>query len=239
MNDEIFLDKNLEVSNTNLQEEQNSFLQSSLGQAVNFAVDTGLRALLPDMIENEVIDIKNTFVNEGFSEAINQVVQKACDVGKSIVGIFTGNFESISQAQKAVEKGGLLDGISDAIDFTLDKAKKSGILSKNISKIIKDGKNVLLDNVSSGIKKEFEDQTKNIEKLETYTKNWQESFENENLKDMEKYIKKIKSTLEKVLPIEKLITEARKIENMHELIKNNGGNFNLDDDELELANILA
>lgn len=239
MNDEIFLDKNLEISNTNLQEEQNSFLQSSLGQAVNFAVDTGLRALLPDMIENEVIDIKNTFVNEGFSEAINQVVQKACDVGKSILGIFTGNFESISQAQKAVEKGGLLDGISDAIDFTLDKAKKSGLLSKNISKIIKDGKNVLLDNVSSGIKKEFEDQTKNIEKLETYTKNWQESFENENLKDMEKYIIKIKSTLEKVLPLEKLITEARKIENMHELIKNNGGNFNLDDDELELANILA
>ena len=236
MDKEIEIDENIELSENN---EQSNFLQSTLGKVIDFSLDTGLRAILPDIIEDEVIDIKDTLVNEGFSEAIDKVVNTAIDFGKSAIGIVTGNFESVSQAEKAVEKGGIIDGVSSALDFVLDKVNDLGFISDDITNIIKKGKEVLLDNVSSNIKKEFETQTENIENLSSYTNSWKEGFENQDLEQMDKFIEKIQNTLSQTMPIEKLINEARTIENLHELIKNNGGNFNLTNQELELANLLS
>lgn len=236
------MDKNIEIDeNINLKEdnEQNSFLQTTLGQVIDFSVDTGLRAILPDIVEDEVISIKDTLVNEGFSEAVDKVIDSAINFGKSALGIVTGNFESVSQAETAVEKGGIIDGVSNALDFVLDKVSDFGLVSDNITNVIKKGKDVLLNNVSSNIKKEFKTQTKNIENLNSYTNSWKEGFENQDLEQMEKFMKKIHNVLSKTMPIENLITEARTIENLHELIKNNGGNFNLSEEELKLANSLS
>ena len=237
MNKEITIDENIDLESEN--NSQQNFLESTLGKVINFSVDTGLRAILPDIIEDEVVDIKNTFINEGFSEAINKVVNSAINFGKSAIGIVTGNFESVSQAEKAIEKGGIIDGVSNVIDFTVDKVSDLGIIPNEITSIIKKGKDVLLDNVSSNIKKEFKSQTKNIDNLTSYTNSWKEGFENQDFSQMEKYIKKIQSTLNKTIPIEKLIEEARAIENLHELIKNNGGNFDLSEEQKELAKILT
>ena len=55
---------------------------------------------------------------------------------------------------------------------------------------------------------------------------------------MEREYKKIKEKLKEVMPIEKTITEARQIENIHTLIKNKDGDFNLSKEELELASKL-
>lgn len=237
MSKEITIDENIDLESEN--NSQQSFLESTLGKVINFSVDTGLRAILPDIIEDEVVDIKNTFINEGFSEAINKVVDSAINFGKSAIGIVTGNFESVSQAKKAIEKGGIIDGVSNVIDFTVDKVSDLGIIPDEITSIIKKGKDVLLDNVSSNIKKEFKSQTKNIDNLASYTNSWKEGFENQDFSQMEKYIKKIQSTLNKTMPIEKLIEEARAVENLHELIKNNGGNFDLSEEQKELAKILT
>ena len=49
----------------------------------------------------------------------------------------------------------------------------------------------------------------------------------------------IQKELEKVVPLESVITKARQLENIHNLIKNNGKNFNLTQEELELANKLV
>lgn len=237
MSKEINIDENIDLESEN--NSQQSFLESTLGKVINFSVDTGLRAILPDIIEDEVVDIKNTFINEGFSEAINKVVDSAINFGKSAIGIVTGNFESVSQAEKAIEKGGIIDGVSNVIDFTVDNVSNLGIIPDEITSIIKKGKDVLLDNVSSNIKKEFKSQTKNIDNLASYTNSWKEGFENQDFSQMEKYIKKIQSTLNKTMPIEKLIEEAKAVENLHELIKNNGGNFDLSEEQKELAKILT
>lgn len=217
---------------------QTGFLQSTLGKVVNFAVDTGIRAVLPDIIEDEIINIKDTMMEQGFSEGISEAIKSATDIGKSALGIFTGNFENISQAKKAFEKGGLIDGVSNVLDYTLDKVNNLNVVPDYIINIVKEGKDILLKNVSSEIKKEFSSQTKHIENLEKYTKDWKNAYKDENLEQMEKTIKKVKNTLKKIMPIETLITEAKEIENIHNLIKNNGGNFNLSNEELELTKLL-
>jgi len=55
----------------------------------------------------------------------------------------------------------------------------------------------------------------------------------------ERQFNKIQKELEKVVPLESVITKARQLENIHNLIKNNGKNFNLTQEELELANKLV
>ena len=240
MSNDIEINSNIELDNLeNLDKQQNNFLESTLGQVIDSSVDLGLRAILPNFIEDEVIEIKDTLIKEGFSEAVNKAIDSAIDIGKSALGIVTGKFESVSQAEKAVEKGGIVDSVSDVLDFTLDKVSDMGLLSKNITKVIKSGKDALIDNVSSDIKKEFKTQTKNIETLNKYNNNWKESFEAKDFSSMEKYMKKINNLLNKTLPLENTIKNARTIENLHELIKNNGKSFELTNEELQLAELLG
>ena len=52
---------------------------------------------------------------------------------------------------------------------------------------------------------------------------------------MEKEYKKIEKQLNNIAPIEKIINEAKTIMTLHNLIKNNGQNFNLSKEQLELA----
>ena len=240
MSNDIEINSNIELDNLeNLDKQQNNFLESTLGQVIDSSVDLGLKAILPNFIEDEVIEIKDTLIKEGFSEAVNKAIDNAIDIGKSALGIVTGKFEIVSQAEKAVEKGGIVDSISDVLDFTLDKVSDMGLLSKNITKVIKSGKDALIDNVSSDIKKEFKTQNKNIENLNKYNNSWKESFEAKDFSSMEKYIKKINNLLNKTLPLENTIKNARTIENLHELIKNNGKSFDLTNEELQLAELLG
>ena len=56
---------------------------------------------------------------------------------------------------------------------------------------------------------------------------------------MEREYQKIKDKIKEVIPIEKTIKQAREIENLHLLIKNNGQDFNLTPEQLALAGILT
>lgn len=229
------LENNLKL-NENISE-QNNFLESTLGKVINFSIDTGLKAILPDIIENEVIGIKDTFMNNGFSDAINKTITDAINYGKSALGIKNIDFNNVSQAETAIEKGGIIGGVANAIETTLNKV--NDMIPSNLINIIEKGKDIILNNVSSDIKKEFNVQTENVNNLSLYTKNWKESFNNHDLKTMDKDIKQIQKLLKNTLPIENLIKQAREIENIHLMIKNNNGDFNISDEKLKLANLLA
>ena len=56
---------------------------------------------------------------------------------------------------------------------------------------------------------------------------------------MEREYKKIKEKIKELLPIENTLKEARVIENLHTLINKNGQNFNLTNEQLELAKLLT
>ena len=52
---------------------------------------------------------------------------------------------------------------------------------------------------------------------------------------MEKEYKKIEVQIKNIAPIEKTINDVRTIEVLHNLIKNNGQDFNLSNQQLELV----
>ena len=229
---------NKNIENNITQEMQPSFIETTLGKTINVAIDIGLRAILPDIIEDEFINIKNTIFEEGLKSGINQAINGAINIGKSALGIITGKFDNISQVQTAVKSGGIIDGVSSSLDYVLDKIVDKNLLSNNVVSVIKSGKNSILNNVSKNIENEFLNQISNIDKLSKYETNWRECYENRDFNGMEKEYKKIKQQLNNLIPLENTLNSARKIENIHLLIKNNGHNFDLSNDQLELANII-
>ena len=223
---------NNEITNKN---EQTSFLETTLGKTINTAIDIGIRALLPDFIDEQVINIKDNLLEYGLKDGITQTIDDAINIGKSAIGIFTGNFENVSQMQNAIEAGGLIDGISSLLDTVIDKVNEKGMINYNISNTIKQGKNIILNSIESNIEEKFKEQNIEFENIEKYMNKWKENFNNKNFERMEQEYIKIKEILDNLAPIEKTINKARTIENLHNLIKNNGQDFNLNKEQLALA----
>lgn len=227
---------NIDLYNNLVNEKtQKNFLETTLGRIVNTAVDIGLRALLPEFLENQVINIKDNLLNYGLKEGINKTIDNTIDLGKSAIGIVTGNFENVSQMQNAIQSGGLIDGISSLLDIVVDKVRQAGIINNTVAKTIKQGKNVILNNVEKNIEDNFNKQYKAIEYTDKYIGNWKNYFTERNFEGMQREYDKMKKQLKDIAPIEETINKAKTIEILHNLIKNNGQEFNLTQEQLELA----
>lgn len=222
----------------NIYEKQKDFLETTIGKAVNRAIDIGLKSVLPDLIEDEIIDVKDAILENGFKEGIKEVINSGIDFGKSVLGIITGNFETVEQVQMAIKNGGILDKTSELLDYAINLANKKELINKSTSSLIKQGKNSIISSISNKIEESLTNQIKSIEKIEKFTNNWNIAYGIQDFEKMENAYKNIKNNLEKTIPLENIINNARKIENIHNLIKNNGKQFNLSEEELALASKL-
>lgn len=230
INNEININNNLDN-----EIQQNKFLETALGKTVNTGIDIGIRALLPDYIENQIIDLKDNLIKYGLKDGIKKSIDDALNVGKSAIGIVTGNFENISQMQQAIKSGGIIDNVSNLIDNIINKIKQNGIINSTIANTIIQGKNSILNNVEKNIEKTFDNQIRTLSNTEKYINDWKKSFSNKDFNSMEMQYKNIKKEIANLVPIEKTINDVRTIENLHNLIKNNGIDFNLTPEQLELA----
>lgn len=230
LNNSIELNNNLEI-----EKEQNNFLETTLGKTINTGIDIGIRAILPDYIEEQIIDLKDNFIKYGLKEGIKKSIDDAINIGKSAIGIVSGNFENIAQMQEAIKNGGIIDNVSSLLDSVINKVQSNGLINSTVARTIKQGKNSILNNVEKNIENTFNNQIKALNYTEKYIENWKNYFENKDFNGMEKEYKKIKTEMNYLAPIEKMINEARTIENLHMLIKNNGQDFNLTKEQMELA----
>jgi hypothetical protein len=137
--------------------------------------------------------------------------------------------------QTAVKSGGIIDSVSSLLDTVVDKTRQAGLINNTVAKTIKQGKNIILNNVEKNIENSFTDQSKAIEYADKYINNWKEYYNNKDFEGMEKEYNKIEKQLKNVVPIEKTINEARTVEMLHNMIKNNGKNFDLTQEQLELV----
>ena len=223
--------------NMNLENLQNNFLKTNIGQIANVAIDFGLRALLPDLVEDEVIEVKDALLTGGVNQAIDQAIDSAINVGKKALGISDKEFESIEQAKDSLKEGKIGDSISSVLDTAVSTLENSNIIPKNISKLIKDGKNIIMDNVDTGVNNEFENEIKALQKIQKYTNNWEKHYLNKDLEGMNKEFSKIEKQMKKILPLEKILKNVEKIQSINNLIKNSD-NFDFNKIYLELSNKL-
>ena len=226
------LDNNLNIDIAN---RQKSFLETNIGKVVDSAVDLGIRTVLPNLIEDQVIDIKNIILDQGFKEGLSEIINTGLDFGKSAIGVITGNFENVNQIQMAVKKGGIIDSISRLLDFSINLANKSNLINHDVAAVIKSGKDTIMENITLKVEGELTAQIKEIEKLEKYCQNWQEAFENKDMTEMNKIYKNIQKHEKEILPIERVINNIRKIDNIQELMKNKESVADITESEQVLA----
>lgn len=218
---------------------QNKFLESTIGKIINTGVDVALRAILPNAIENEVIGIKNVIINDGFKEGIKSAVNAASNIGKSVAGIFTGKFDTVSQAYTAVRSGGIIDTASKMVDTAVKSAEENNLIQGSTAKLIRKSKNVVKDCISSKIEENFMEQVDGIEKVGKYINNWNNYLDQKDLTGMKREYNKITKKLNELIPLESTLKEARAIENVQTLIKNKGNSLdNITEEELRLAQTL-
>lgn len=215
--------------------EQRDFLKTTLGKTINTGIDIGIRTILPDYIEEQIIDLKDNLIQYGLKDGIKKSIDDAINIGKSTIGIVTGNFENISQVQNAIKSGGIIDNISNLLDDIINSVYKKGLINSTIAKTIKQGKNIILNNVEKNIETTFKNQIETLNNTEKYINNWKEYFNNKDFLGMEKEYKKIQKEIDNLMPIEKTINDVKTVENLHNLIKNNEQNFNLTQEQIELA----
>lgn len=233
------LNNNISTEEVDIEKEQNSFLESTIGKVINTGCDIALRTILPDVIEDEVIGIKNIILTDGIKSGIKTAIDSAINLGKSAMGIVTGKFDTVSQAYTAIKSGGIVDSVSSIIDNSVKAAKDNGLIDNTTAKVIKKGKNVIKDCITSGIEENFMEQVDGVEKIGKYINNWNTYLDQKDLTGMNREYNKIKKKIETLLPIENTLKEARAIENVQTLIKNKGNSLeNITEDELKLAKII-
>lgn len=229
---EIELEQNNQLI---LEKEQNKFLNSTLWKTINNGIDIGLRYLLPDIVEDEIIELKDNLINLGLKDGIKKSIDSVIETGKEAIGILSGNFENISQIQKAIKTGGILDKISDVLDSAIEIGVNKGKINYSIGKALKKGKSSILSSVERNIESTLNGQVNSAKKVEKYIENWKEFYNNRDFDGMQKEYNKIKTELKELVPIENTINNAKYIENIHNLVKNNGIRFELSEEELDLA----
>ena len=190
---ENILENEIKLENNLVNEkEQNNFLETTLGKTINTGIDIGIRALLPDYIEEQIIDLKDNLMKYGLKDGIKKSIDDAINVGKSAIGIVTGKVDNISQMQEAVKSGGIIDNISYLLDDVINKVKNAGLINSTIANTIKKGKNSILNNVEKNIENNFNNQIKSLNYTEKYINNWKEFYKNKDFNGMEKEYNKIK-----------------------------------------------
>jgi len=197
----------------------------------NTGLEIGLKAILPDFIEDDILDIKDKFVQEGFSKGIQEIINKGEDIGKSIQGIFTGKFETVEQIKRLVQTDGILDGASDIIDKVLKSLVNKKKISKSTYNLIKTGKKEILNSLENELEGYYKINEYSLENLSELCQEWKESYKREDYSEMEKNMKKIKQKLNKNLTIETIINEARNLEKIQKYIEEKGSLENLTENE--------
>ena len=209
---------------------QDKFLNSTIGKIANNAIDLGLRTMLPDFIENEVIEVKDALVSGGIKEGLDSAIENAIELGKKALGIENNEFTSIEQARESLKQGGFIEGVSEKIGNALNSLSTTNNIS-NISK------NDITNNIDKNIEEEFDKEIKALEKIKKYINNWEKCYLKKDLEGLTKEYNKIEKQVNKILPLKNILDNINKIENINKLI-NNSENFDFNNIYLDLASNL-
>ena len=227
MNLDLISEKNLnnqltnDMKNNEISKNQNDFIGNMFKNAINFGVDLGLKSLLPDLIEDQVIDIKNSILEGGFKEGVDTLMKKVNEFKNSINGIFTGNFNNIQEINTATKQGGIIKTVSKGLSKGIDTGVKSGIIPKSIGGILKAGKTTMLNEFSNSLESQMRKEIQKFDTLNDLNKKWYDALDQRDFDKMTKYTEKISALSKDLVKFSNIINETKKIEELHNFIKEN------------------
>ncbi len=236
---EIETDKRIE--NTK-ETEQKEFLDTTIGKIVDAGLDFAISTFVPDLIEKPVSNLKDKLLSWDFNKeketissgALEQTKKSEENSGKEVdIGNVVTNLKDFLKEEKTINSFSKI--IDAAIKELVDKDK----ISSNVSKMVKEGKNAVVEKIKEKIDHELDGQIVYVEELKEQTEKWKNYYQEKDIKNMKAVSKKIDSLMKDIMPIDTILTEAKQIQNLQQLIENNNNQFDLSSTQLELAKMLA
>lgn len=236
---EIKTDKRIE--NTK-ETEQKEFLDTTIGKIVDAGLDFAISTFVPDLIEKPVSNLKDKLLSWDFNKeketissgALEQTKKSEENSGKEVdIGNVVANLKDFLKEEKTINSFSKI--IDAAIKELVDKDK----ISSNVSKMVKEGKNAVVEKIKEKIDHELDGQIVYVEELKEQTEKWKNYYQEKDIKNMKAVSKKIDSLMKDIMPIDTILTEAKQIQNLQQLIENNNNQFDLSSTQLELAKMLA
>lgn len=216
-----------------LANQQNNAISEILNNVINWSIDEGIRYILPDSIENEVIKVKNDILNGKMQQKITGAIENIINFGKEKINNEKKEISNVEDIEKILKSPDTIKVLSETIEKILEGKNLNNIGSKDLN-----DKSLISKNIEDNLNSELEKQINSINKIENYKVEWYKNFDNKDFEAMNKTYKNIKKEFKNIIPLENNIKEIRKIENLNELVKSKGGDFNITKEELELANKL-
>ena len=136
---------------------------------------------------------------------------------------------------EVLKSGGIIDSLSESLNFAINQGVKQKLIPSEVGSMLKRGKNVIVSTIESKLENEYNEQVNSIELLSKYESQWKNYLERQDFDGMEREYQKIRNIEKTILPTKNTIYQIEPIKNLHNLIKNNGQNFNLSNEELELS----
>lgn len=224
-------------------EKVDNFFETKFGQIIDNAIDFGLKEILPDSIENEVIEVKNSLIEGGIQEGITKAIEVSVEKGKELLGINENTYNTIEDIKNVIKEGNLKEGISKVIDETIDKIQDWGLINENMANLIKNGKDIILNETGKKIEVELENQENILSDLDESCSKWENALEKGySFNTLTKHYKNVIKELEDAAPLKETIQKAVEIKNQYELIKSkyeDGDELTLSDEEKELCKKFA
>ena len=222
--------------------EQKEFLDTTIGKIVDAGLDFAISTFVPDLIEKPVSKLKDKLLSWDFNKeketissgALEQTKKSEENSGKEVdIGNVVANLKDFLKEEKTINSFSKI--IDAAIKELVDKDK----ISSNVSKMVKEGKNAVVEKIKEKIDHELDGQIVYVEELKEQTEKWKNYYQEKDIKNMKAVSKKIDSLMEDIMPIDTILTEAKQIQNLQQLIENNNNQFDLSSTQLELAKMLA
>ena len=229
------LNNNKELSNTILTKEniikyQEEFLKTNIIKEINNSLDIYLKEFFPDSLGENLINLKNNIINNNIKNSINKNIEIATEKNNNYID----EYDMISKIQDNVMTKENINSLSNNINENINKLEKN--TNKKIIKKL--DKEKIVNNIEESIDKTFEKQKNNIKKIEKYIKSWENKYNLKDIEGMKKEYNRMEKLIEDLIPLENVLNNYRKIENIQKLLENNSSENYLDEQVLELANKL-
>lgn len=209
---------------------QSGNILSNISTAFSNAVKKGSELIeFPDNLGDAV---KKGIEKIDLKEIGESAVESALKTGMKSLGMKSSTFNSLKSIFDAVKEGDLKKGLASGLNVAIGALK----IPTTAKTLLKNGKNLILDQVfEDELKKVMTKQKNTISRIDKKCLQMEEAFDKNDTKTLDRIAKTLKTDLEKVMPIQDVISRGNNILNKYQLYKSKGKNefTNLEKELLE------
>ena len=190
---------------------------SNISNAFSNAVKKGSELInFPDTLGETV---KQGLEKIDLKEIGESAVESALKTGMKSLGMKSSTFNSLKNIFDAVKEGDLKKGLTSGLNVAIGTLK----IPTTAKTLLKNGKNLILDQVfEDELKKIMVKQKNTISRIDKKCLQMEEAFDKNDTKTLDRVAKTLKTDLEKVMPIQDVISRGNSILNKYQLYKSKG-----------------